>query len=72
MTQVTLRCINYNKGMFNDKIVWDNDFLCLDSYSVEKEQIVGENLLHFWKCDFVDFIEISGNRCANTTFTDQD
>ena len=43
--------------------------LFLDTFAVilwKKSEIVRENFFQLCKCNLVDFIEISGNRCANT------
>ena len=59
-----LRCLKYIKGIFNPLAQ-----LFLDTSAVisrKKSEIVGENFFQLWKCILVDFIEISGHRCANT------
>ena len=67
LTQLTLRCLKYIKQMFNPNVVWHSYFLYLSSHFTENERNRWRNFVRqLWKCNFVNFIEILGNRCANT------
>ena len=68
LTQLSLRCLKYIKRIFNPVAVWHSYFL-ISWHAVilrKKSKIVGENFFQVCKCNLVDFIEISGNSCANT------
>ena len=80
LTQLTLMRLKYIKGIFSPtlrhKIYPGNvQSKCrlaqffLDTLTEilrKKSEVVGEFFLQLCKCNSVDFIEISENRCANT------
>ena len=68
LTQLNLKCLQYHKGMFNLYVVWHNYILTpsVGSYFTEIERNRWRLLLQLLKCNFINFIEISGDRCANT------
>ena len=65
--QLTLWCLKYIKGIFNPYAVWHSYFLIpRQSFYGKIAKLLEKIFFQLWKCNLVDFIEISGNRCANT------
>ena len=54
------------KGMFSPNVTWQSFLDTLVVILPKKSEIVGETFLQLWKCNSFDFIEMSGNKCANT------
>ena len=52
------------KGRVN--AAWHSDFLIPWQLSYRRAKSLEKCFLRLLKCNFVAFIEISGNRCANT------
>ena len=67
LTQLTLSCLKYIKGIFNPDAVWHNYFLIpWKSFYGKRAKSLQNFFFQLWKCSLVDFIEILGNRCGNT------
>ena len=67
LTQLTLRCLKYIKGIFSPHAVWHSCFwIPPQSFYGKRAKSLEKTFFQLWKCNLVDFIEISGNRCANT------
>ena len=67
LTQLTLRCLKYIKGIFNPYTVWHSYFLIpRQSFYEKRAKSLEKTFFQLWKRSLVDFIEISENRCANT------
>ena len=67
LTQLTLMCLKYMKGMFSFNVTWHGYFLIpWQSFYGKRAKSFEKFFLQFWKCNLFDFIEISGNICAST------
>ena len=67
LTQLTLMCLKYKKGRFSPNVTWLSYFLILwHSLYGKREKSLEKFFLQLWKSNLFDFIEISGNVCANT------
>ena len=78
--KVSFNLVNFDMSEIPQNIVQSKcrlTQLFLDTLAVilrKRAKLSEKFFLQLWKCNFVDFIEISGNRCANLiqTFTDKD
>ena len=66
-TQLTFRCLKYIKGIFSPDAVCHSYFLIpWQSFYAKGAKSLKRSFFQLSKRNLVDFIEISGNRCANT------
>ena len=68
--------VNFDPANFGLSKIYQGNFQSLcrlaliphQSFFGKRAKSLDKFFLQLWKCDLVDFIEISGNRCANTSF----
>ena len=59
-------CLKYTKEMFSFNVTWHSYFLMpWQSFHEKRAKSLEKVFLQLWKCNLFDFIEISGNICAN-------
>ena len=67
LTQLTLMYLKYIGGMFCLNVIWHSYFLTpRQSFYRKRAKSLEKYFIQLWKCNLVDFIEISGNGYANT------